>query len=87
MYTQEEATALMAHFPYVDIFIAHSPPRGINDDVDPAHIGLDAFRTYLEEKQPKHFFHGHTYPREHQLVTEFMNTKIHYINADMLITI
>lgn len=87
MYSQEEVADMMSHFPYVDVFIAHSPPRGINDEADPAHIGFDAFRTYLEEKQPKHFFHGHTYPKADELITQFKNTQIHYVRGDAIVTI
>jgi Icc-related predicted phosphoesterase len=82
MYTQEEATALMQHFPRVDVFIAHSPPLGINDDTDPAHVGFSAFRTYLETKQPRYFLHGHTYPKEAELIRNFINTEIVYTHGD-----
>jgi Icc-related predicted phosphoesterase len=87
MYTQEEAVALMSHFPYVDVLITHCPPFGINDNNDPAHVGFHALRTYVEEKQPKYLLHGHTYPTEETLVSQFLNTKINYIHGDQLVTL
>lgn len=85
MYTQDEASALMEYFPYVDVFIAHAPPFGINDEEDPAHVGFKAFRTYLEEKRPKYFLHGHTYPTKESLVTKFLDTEIIYIHGDAIV--
>ena len=85
MYTQEEAVELMKDFPYVDVFIAHSPPAAINDEDDPAHTGLLALRHYLDEKQPKYFFHGHTYPTAETIVKKYKNTEIIYVTADKII--
>lgn len=44
----------------LDILIAHSPPYGINDDDDPAHIGFLAFRDLIRIFRPRYFLHGHT---------------------------
>ena len=44
----------------LDIFIAHSPPRGIHDDDDQAHTGFSAFRGFIETFKPRYFLHGHT---------------------------
>ncbi len=80
MFTQEEASALMEGFPYVDVFLAHSPPFGINDEPgDRAHEGFHALHKYIEEIKPKYFFHGHTYPEEP--VKKFMDTTIVYITG------
>lgn len=84
MYTQEEATELMIDFPCVDVFIAHSPPAGINDEDSPAHQGLLALRNYLDTKQPKYFLHGHTYPTKEGLVTKYAGTQIIYVTADLV---
>ena len=85
MYTEEEAELLLRDFPYVDVFISHSPPRGINDEDDIAHTGFAALRTYLEQKQPRFFLHGHTYPKAENLVTQHYKTEIIYVNGDQLI--
>lgn len=87
MYTQEEAIELMNEFPYVDVFIAHSPPDGINDEDDPAHKGLLALRQYIDRCKPKYFLHGHTYPTQENIVTEYNGTKIVYVSADQIITL
>ena len=44
----------------IDIMIAHSPPYGINDDDDPAHVGFLAFRDLIRVFKPRYFLHGHT---------------------------
>lgn len=87
MYTQDEANALMQNFPAVDIFISHCPPRGINDEDEIAHQGFDALRTYLEEKKPKLWLHGHTYPTEETRVKQFGATRIEYIYRQGIIEI
>lgn len=87
MFTQEEATALMAGFPYVDIFIAHAPLRGINDEEEVDHQGFDALKNYVENKRPKYFLHGHTYPTEKTIIDRLGQTKIIYISEDKYITL
>ncbi len=44
----------------LDIMVAHSPPRGIHDDDDPAHVGFLAFRDFIRVFKPRYFLHGHT---------------------------
>lgn len=44
----------------LDIFIAHSPPKGIHDDDDPAHQGLRALNLLIRWAKPRYFLHGHT---------------------------
>lgn len=46
----------------IDIVIAHSPPRGIHDEEDSAHIGFDAFLDFIRIYKPRYFLHGHTTP-------------------------
>ncbi len=43
----------------LDILITHSPPYGIHDDGDPAHIGLKALNWLLRIAKPRYHFHGH----------------------------
>lgn len=87
MYTQDEVSRLMNDFPYVDVFIAHSPPAGINDEDDPAHQGLLALRHYIDRQKPKYFLHGHTYPTQENLVTEYSGIQIVYVTADQVMTL
>lgn len=46
----------------LDILIAHSPPRGIHDEDDRAHIGFSAFTDFICIFKPRYFLHGHTLP-------------------------
>lgn len=45
----------------LDILISHSPPFGVHDDVDPAHIGLKALNWLIRFAQPRYLLHGHTH--------------------------
>jgi uncharacterized protein len=45
----------------VDILITHSPPKGIHDDVDPAHTGLQAINMLISLFEPRYLLHGHTH--------------------------
>jgi Icc-related predicted phosphoesterase len=88
MYTQEEAFELLKDFPYVDVMIAYCPPYGINDEPEElAHQGFKALREYIETKKPKYFFHGHTYPREENLITKFYETQIIYVYGEKIVEI
>lgn len=85
MYTEEEAARLLKEFPAVDVFISHSPPRGINDEDDVAHQGFIALRDYIDTHQPTYFLHGHTYPTAEQLVTQYQETHIVYVSAEKIV--
>lgn len=87
MYTQEEASQMMAEFPQVDVFICHCPPRGINDEAEIAHQGFDALRDYIEREPPKVLLHGHTYPTEETVVKQHGSTRIEYVFEHKLITL
>lgn len=88
MYSQEQASELLKDFPHVDVMIAHSPPLGINDDIDDiAHTGLKALRDYIEKMKPKYFLHGHTYPDPDRLVSQYSETQIIYVYQDKIITL
>ncbi|MFN8412264.1 MAG: metallophosphoesterase [Anaerolineales bacterium] len=45
----------------LDILITHSPPFGIHDDEDPAHVGLRALNWLIKFAKPRYLFHGHTH--------------------------
>lgn len=85
MCTQEEASALMQPFPAVDVFISHCPPRGINDEEENAHQGFDALRTYLDEKRPKLWLHGHIYPSDETVVKQHGDTRVEYVYKQRII--
>jgi Icc-related predicted phosphoesterase len=56
----------------LDIMIAHSPPRGIHDDHDPAHVGFLAFRDFIRVFKPRYFLHGHTHFYKNNLMPPLM---------------
>lgn len=85
MYTQEEADELLKDFPYVDVFISHAPPFGIHDEIDGPHQGFIALRKYIQEKKPKYFLHGHTYPKLEEEITQYGDTKIVYVQGDKVV--
>lgn len=87
MYTQEEATRLMASFPKVDVFLCHCPPRGINDEEEVAHQGFDALRDYIEREQPGVLLHGHTYPTAEGVVKHHESTRIEYVFEYKIVTL
>lgn len=88
MYTQDEAKELLKNFPTVDVFLAHSPPYGINDEPNSSsHQGLIAIKEYIENKKPKYFLHGHTYPTKENLVAKYRDTNIVYVFEDKIIEI
>ncbi len=74
----------------LDILIAHSPPRGIHDDVDPAHTGFSAFRGFIKFFEPRFFLHGHTLAYRDNIspqVTELGTTTIINVNPYRLIEV
>lgn len=53
----------------LDMVIAHSPPRGFHDENDPAHIGFDAFTSFIRLFKPRYFLHGHTLAYQNNIVS------------------
>jgi Icc-related predicted phosphoesterase len=45
----------------VDILVTHSPPKGIHDDADSAHTGLEAINLIMQLFRPRYLLHGHTH--------------------------
>jgi Icc-related predicted phosphoesterase len=88
MYTQEEATKMLAAFPRVDVMLTHCPPYGINDDPsEVAHTGYRGLLDYIEREQPSYLLHGHTYPSESKLVKQHLGTKIEYVFGEKVLTL
>ena len=63
---------------FLDVLITHAPPRGIHDESDVCHVGLDAFRWLLRTFRPRYHLHGHVHdPGGHTLTrlgpTEIIN--------------
>ena len=63
---------------FVDVVITHSPPYGIHDDTDRAHIGFKVFLTLMAWFKPRYLLHGHMHKRRYntQTSTTFRDTTV-----------
>jgi uncharacterized protein len=71
---------------YLDIFVSHAPPFGINDKPDMCHTGFKIFLWFLRKFRPKYHLHGHIhiYNRNKKrdalyLETNVINVYNHYL--------
>jgi len=66
----------------VDVFVAHSPPRGIHDMDDLPHTGFRAMLRFMDWYRPRYMLHGHvhTYDRRKTTRSEYRDTCIININ-------
>lgn len=73
----------------VDVFVTHSPPKGIHDAEDRPHHGFRAFLTFLRWYRPRYMVHGHvhTWDRRKTVYTRFCETEIHNINPYLVLEI
>lgn len=46
----------------VDLLLTHAPPKGLGDEDDPSHLGIEALHGVLETLQPTWHLHGHIHP-------------------------
>ena len=62
----------------IDLFVAHSPPRGIHDGSDLAHRGFTSFHTIFKYLRPTLMLHGHSHVHRNIECTEstVSNTRI-----------
>jgi Icc-related predicted phosphoesterase len=58
----------------LDLMITHSPPLGIHDGQDKAHVGFRAFRRFMRWTRPRYLLHGHQHVHRNLDPTE---TKYH----------
>jgi Icc-related predicted phosphoesterase len=66
---------------FLDIFVTHSPPRGIHEGQDWTHQGIKAFRWLIDTFKPSYHLHGHIhyYHPDDRFITQLGETAI--INA------
>ena len=76
----------LLHGRFLDIFITHAPPRGINDGEDLCHRGFKIFRWFLDTFRPRYMIHGHVhlYSNMNERIGEYngipvINAYKHYI--------
>src|SRR5829696_8805505 len=71
-YTQRQARRLIRKLPAADVLLCHCPPRGVNDDPDdPAHVGFEGLRSWVDEHHPRHIVHGHVHPLGGRVLSRF----------------
>jgi hypothetical protein len=58
----------------LDLLITHSPPLGIHDGQDLAHVGFGVFRHFMRWARPRYLLHGHQHVHRNLEATE---TKYH----------
>ena len=64
------------------MLICHCPPLGINDDPDdPAHVGWEGLREWVDRHRPRHVLHGHTHPVPGQVVERVGDTAVHWVQG------
>jgi Icc-related predicted phosphoesterase len=81
-YTQREAHKLARRLPAADVLLCHCPPFGFNDDPeDPAHVGFEGLREWVDRHEPRHVLHGHTHPLPGRTIGRYGNTLVHYISG------
>jgi hypothetical protein len=73
----------------VDIILAHSPPRGIHDGGDPAHVGFSAYRWLIRLARPYYFIHGHVHLYDLQALREieYFDTSVINVYGHRVITL
>jgi Icc-related predicted phosphoesterase len=81
-YTQRQANRLAKRLPAADVLICHCPPLGINDDPDdPAHIGYEGLRDWVDRHHPRYILHGHTHPLPGHVLKHYGDTQVHWISG------
>lgn len=73
----------------VDVFVAHSPARGIHDAEDLPHTGFDAFLRLMQWYRPRYMFHGHvhTWDRRKKVITQYQDTCVMNINPYLVVDV
>ena len=46
----------------VDVLLTHAPPRGLGDEDDRPHVGVEALHAVLDRLHPRWHLHGHIHP-------------------------
>lgn len=71
----------LRHGRYLDVLVAHSPPRGIHDGDDLPHRGFETFLGIIRLFKPRYLLHGHKHAYGPEATrTEYAGTEV--INVD-----
>ncbi|MDT5259360.1 MAG: uncharacterized protein QOD10_4440 [Mycobacterium sp.] len=85
LYTQREYRRLVKKLPTAEVLVTHCPPLGINDHEDPAHVGIEALRSWVDRFRPRVLIHGHTYPS--QPVNSYGGTRVEYVRGGRVVEV
>lgn len=66
---------------FVDILITHSAPRNIHDSDDAAHVGFEAFNSFIQWFKPRFLLHGHSHVYQRNAVTRTMVGETEVLNV------
>jgi Icc-related predicted phosphoesterase len=81
-YTQKEARKLIRKLPPADVLVCHCPPAGVNDDpADPAHVGFDALRDWVDKHRPRWLLHGHVHPLPGSVMKRVGDTRVVFVRG------
>jgi Icc-related predicted phosphoesterase len=81
-YSQEEAALLVRGLPAAEVLLTQSPPIGVNDEPDdPAHVGFETLREWVDRHQPRYVLHGHTTPDPRTRVWRLGSTKVVWVRG------
>jgi len=81
-WTEEEAEELIARLPAAEVLLTHSPPAGVNDELDdPVHRGSEALRGWVERHRPAWLLHGHTQPHPARRVARLGPTQVVHVRG------
>ncbi|MEA2402814.1 MAG: uncharacterized protein QOK00_3217 [Thermoleophilaceae bacterium] len=81
-WTEEEAEERLARLPEADVLLVHSPPEGVNDELDDrAHRGSPALRAWVERHEPGWLLHGHTLPNPARQVHRLGPTHVVHVRG------
>ena len=63
---------------WLDVLVAHSPPRGIHDQPDRAHTGFASFLRFMQYFKPRYLLHGHihVYRKDTTTRTRYRETEV-----------
>jgi uncharacterized protein len=85
-YSQRQAARMARRLPAADVLLCHTPPFGVNDEPDdPAHVGFEALRGWVERHEPRYVLHGHTTPDPRTRVDQLGATQVVWVRGARLI--
>lgn len=71
----------LRHGRFLDILVTHSPPFGIHDGGDLAHIGFKPFLGFIKMYQPRYLLHGHSHVYRRTDITRTLSGQTEILNV------